>query len=155
MMRTKSSVGWFLWLAPIVIMAAFFALSWLQQSPAAAAYLGPLVAISVMAYTTFMTSRQQRRLDEVQIASQGFANGKGLVWGATAAIVLLMLPPVNSWLVDLVNTQTTGSPDIADRRAVGLAYVYGVSLVVALQAFAGLVAAAIWWRRMGGMRERS
>jgi Na+/H+-translocating membrane pyrophosphatase len=144
-----------LWLAPIVIVAAFFALWGLKQNnPAAASVLGPVVAISLMAYTTFITSRQQRRLDEVQIASQGFANGNGLVYGASATVLLLMLPPVSNWLVDLVNTQSTGSPEMSDRRAVGLAYVYGVSLVVAMQALVGLVAAGIWWRRMGGMKER-
>jgi len=144
------------WLAPIVIVAGFFAIWWLKQrNPAVASILGPVVGISLMVYTTFMTSRQQRRLDEVQIASQGFANANGLVYGAVITVLLLMLPPVRNWLVDLVNVQSTGSPDITDRRAVGLAYVYGVSLVVGMQALLGLVAAAVWWRRMGGMRERS
>jgi hypothetical protein len=157
-MRTKvlENISRFaLWLSPVVIVAAFFALPWLKRrNPEAASILGPVVAISLMAYTTFITSRQQRRLDEVQIASQGFANANGLVYGAVATVLLLMLAPVRDWLVDLVNTQSTGSPDVSDRRAVGLAYVYGVSLVVAMQALIGLVAAAIWWRRMGGIGER-
>jgi hypothetical protein len=70
-------------------------------------------------------------------------------------VLLLMVPPVANWLVDLVNMQSTGSPDMSDRRAVGLAFVYGVCLVVAMQTLFGLVAAAVWWRRMGGMRERT
>ena len=144
------------WLTPIAIVAGLFAVLWLKQrNPEVASVLGPAVAISFMAYTTFVVSRQQRRLDEVQIASQGFANANGLIYGATVTVLLLMLPPVRNWLVDLVNVQSTGSPEMSDRRAVGLAYVYGVSLVVAMQALIGLVAAAIWWRRMGGMRERS
>ena len=144
------------WLSPIVIVAAFFAIWWLKQrNPAAASVLGPVAAISVMAYTTFLVTRQQRRLDEVQIASQGFANGHGLVYGASVTVLLLMVPPVANWLVDLVNMQSTGSPDMSDRRAVGLAFVYGVCLVVAMQTLFGLVAAAAWWRRMGGMRERT
>ena len=108
----------------------------------------------VGANMTFAVSRQQRRLDEVQLASQGFANANSLIYGAGVTVVLLMLPPVRNWLVDLVNVQSTGSPDISDRRAVQLAYTYGASLVVAIQTVIGLVAAGIWWRRMGGMRER-
>jgi cobalamin synthase len=144
-----------LWLTPIVIVAAFIALWWVkQQSPAAASVLAPVVGISLMVYVTLMSSRQQRRLDEVQIASQGFANTHGFVGGATVTVLLLMLPPVTNWLIDLVNTQSTGSPDTLDRVTVRLAFIYGVCLVVAMQTLCGLVAAAIWWRRMGGVGER-
>jgi len=144
-----------LWISPIVLVGGFFALwSLKQQNPAAASVLGPVLGISLMAYMTFAVSRQQRRLDEVQLASQGFANANSLIYGAGVTVVLLMLPPVRNWLVDLVNVQSTGSPDISDRRAVQLAYTYGASLVVAIQTVIGLVAAGIWWRRMGGMRER-
>jgi hypothetical protein len=137
-------------------VAAFVALWRLkQQNPAAASVLGPVVAISLMAYVTFITNRQQRRLDEVQLASQGFANTRGWVGGAFATVLLLMLPPVTNWLIDLVNLQSTGSPDMSDRRAVALAFTYGVCLVVAMQTLGVFVAALIWWRRMGGMRERS
>jgi hypothetical protein len=69
-------------------------------------------------------------------------------------VLLLMLPSVTNWLVDLVNMQSTGSPDVPDRRAVRLAFIHGASLVVVTQTLAGLVAAAIWWRRMGGTGER-
>ena len=145
-----------LWLSLIVIVAALFALWWLkQQNPALARVLGPVVAISVMAYATFITYRQQRRLDEVQIASQGFANTRGWVGGAFATVLLLMLPPVTNWLVDLVNIQSTGSPDMTDRGAVRLGFIYGACLVVVIQTLGVFVAASIWWRRMGGMRERS
>jgi hypothetical protein len=113
------------------------------------------MTIAVMVYTTFLVSRQQRRLDEVQLASQGFANANALIYGAVVTLLLLMLPPVRSWLVDLVNVQSTGSPDLSDRHAVQLAYMYGAFLVVGVQALIGVVAAAIWWRRMGGMRARS
>jgi hypothetical protein len=70
-------------------------------------------------------------------------------------VLLLMLPPVTSWLVDLVNTSSTGSPDLSDRRAVGSALIYGVCVVVLIQTLGVFIAAAIWWRRMGGMGERS
>ena len=143
-------------LSPVVIMAAcVFGVVWLkQQNAEVARIVGPVVAIFVMGYTLFITYRQQRRLDEVQIASQGFANTRGWVGGAFATVLLLMLPPVTNWLIDLVNLQSTGSPDIPDRRAVRLAFIYGVCLVVAMQSLGVFVAAAIWWRRMGGMGER-
>ena len=145
-----------LWLTPIVIAAAFIALWWVkQQNPAVARVLGPAVAILLMGYVLFITSRQQRRLDEVQIASQGFANTHGFVGGAFATVLLLLLPPVTNWLVYLVNIQSTGSPDMSDRRAVRLAFIYGVCLVVVMQTLGIFVAAAVWWRRMGGIRERS
>jgi hypothetical protein len=145
-----------LWLAPIVIVAASFALWWLKhQNPATASVLAPVVTIFVMGYATFITSRQQRRLDEVQIASQGFANSRGWVWGVMATVLLLMLPPVTNWLVDLANMLSTGSPDMSDRGAVRAAFVFGVCLVVMMQSLGVFVAAAIWWRRMGGMRRRS
>src|SRR5262245_39027967 len=127
MTKTKvpEKIGWLVLVVTLlVILASFFAVLWLKQrNPEVASVLGPVVAISVMAYTTFVVSRQQRRLDEVQIASQGFANANGLVYGATITVLLLMLPPVRNWLVDLVNVQSTGSPDIADRRGGGLASV--------------------------------
>jgi hypothetical protein len=66
-----------------------------------------------------------------------------------------MIPGVTDWLVDLVNLQSTGSPTVTDRRAVQLAFAYGAALVVTLQGLGSLVAAAIWWRRVGGLRERS
>jgi hypothetical protein len=145
-----------MWLSPIVIVAAFITLWWLKdQNRAAASVLGPAVAIFLMGYVTFMTSRQQRRLDEVQLASQGFANSHGWVAGTIVTVLLLMLPPVTSWLVDLVNTSSTGSPDLSDRRAVGSALIYGVCVVVLIQTLGVFIAAAIWWRRMGGMGERS
>jgi hypothetical protein len=145
-----------LWLSPILIVAGFFWLRLLkQEDPAAASVLGPVLTILLMGYVTVLTSRQQRRLDELQIASQGFANSHGWVAGAMITVLLLTLPPVTNWLVDLVNMQSTGSPDLSDRRAVGLAVMWGVCLVVAMQTLCVFVAAAVWWRRMGGMRERT
>jgi hypothetical protein len=145
------------WLSLIVIVAAcVFTLWWLkQQNPAVARVFGPAVAILVMGYALFITYRRQRRLDEVQIASQGFAHTHGSVGATFATVLLLMLPPVTNWLIDLVNVQSTGSPELSDRGAVRLGFIYGVCLVVVMQTLGSLVAAVIWWRRMGGMGERS
>jgi hypothetical protein len=145
-----------LWLSPIVIATGFIALWWLKQQGAASASLvARVLAICLIVYVTFFSYRQQRRLDEVQIASQGFASSHGWAKGTLLAVLLLMIPGVTDWLVDLVNLQSTGSPTMTDRRAVQLAFAYGAALVVTLQGLGSLVAAAIWWRRVGGLRERS
>jgi hypothetical protein len=145
-----------LWFSPIVIAIGFIALWWLKQEGAAsAAVAARVLAISLIVYVTFFSYRQQRRLDEVQIASQGFASLHGWAKGTLVAVLLLMIPGVTDWLVDLVNIQSTGSPTLTDRRAVQLAFGYGAALVVTLQGLGWLVAHAIWWRRVGRMRERS
>ena len=89
-----------LWFLPFAIAVAgcVVAMPWVKQhNPVLATILGTVGAIFVMGYSLFMASmvlRWQRRLDEVQIASQGFANSYGWVWGGVAAGLLLMVPPV-------------------------------------------------------------
>lgn len=147
-----------LWLSPVVIVVVglFAAIPWLkQQNDTFVLTLTAAVSIFVMGYALFVSHRLQRHLDEVQIASQGFASSRGWVWGAMATILLLMLPPVTNWLIDLANMLSTGSPDTSDRGAVQLALFFGLILVVLIQLVAVLFASAIWQRRMGGMRERS
>ena len=154
-MQKETVVGIKLLVQLVIVVAFVFALLWLkQQNAAVAGVLGPVGAILLMGYSLFFTYRQQRRLDEVQIASQGFAHTHGWLIATFATVLLLMVPPVMSWLIDLVNMQSTGSPDMPDRGAVRLAFLYGASLMVVMQTLGVLVAAAIWWRRMGGMGER-
>ena len=147
-----------LWFSPVVIVVVgfFAAIPWLkQQNDTFVLTLTAAVSIFVMGYALFISHRLQRHLDEVQIASQGFASSRGWVWGAMATILLLMLPPVTNWLIDLANTLSTGSPDMPDRGAVQLALYFGLILVVLIQLAAVILASAIWQRRMGGMGERS
>jgi hypothetical protein len=140
----------------VIVAACVFALLWLKQQDAAVARaLAPAVAILLMGYALFITYRQQRRLDEVQIASQGFAHTHGWLGATFATVLLLMLPPVTNWLIDLVNLSSNGAPDVFDRGAVRRAFIYGACLMVVMQTLGSLVAAAIWWRRMGGIRERT
>jgi len=154
-MQKETVVGIKLLVQLVIVVAFVVALWWLkQQNAAVAGVLGPVGAILLMGYGLFFTYRQQRHLDEVQIASQGFAHTHGWLGATFATVLLLMLPPVMSWLIDLVNMQSTGSPDTSDRGAVRLAFLYGASLMVVMQVLGALAAAAIWWRRMGGMGER-
>jgi len=153
--QTPGKIGrYVLWFSPLVIVPTLFLLL-KQRNPAVTSILGPAAAIFVMAYSIFIARAMQRRLDEVQVAGQGVAIHHGWVWGMMVTVLLLMLPPVTNWLIDLANMQSTGSPDISDRRAVRLALIYGFCLVALVQTMGIFVASTIWWSRMGRMRERS
>lgn len=147
-----------LWLSPVVVVVVAFlaVIPWLkQQNDTLVLALTAAVSIFVMGYALFISHRLQRRLDEVQIASQGFASSRGWVWGAMATSLLLLLPPVTNPLIDLANILSTGSPDMSDRGAVQLALYFGLILVVLIQLGAVIVAFGIWHRRMGETREPS
>jgi hypothetical protein len=147
-------------IAPIVIaLVSFFAvLHWLKPRNATfVLVLSAVFAIFVMGYSNFIARRVQRTLDEVQIASQGFASFRAYVWGAGTTVLLLMLPPVTNCLIDLADVMTSGVPDMATRHraAVLLGLNFGLMLVVLMQFLFMIVASAIWQRRMGGMPEQS
>ena len=160
-MSSTTSLGkigrFVLWLSPVVIVVVSFfaAIHWLKpQKGALLLALSAIASIFVMGYASFIAHRVQRRLDEVQIASQGFASSRGWVWGAMATTLLLLLPPVSNFLIDLANTLSTGSPDTTNRTAVQVALYFGFMLLVLTQLVCIIVASAIWQRRMGGMREQ-
>ena len=146
-----------LWLSPLVIVVVgfFAAIHWLKpQKGTFLLVLSVVVSVFVMGYASFIAHRVQRQLDEVQIASQGFASSRGWVWGAMATTLLLLLPPVANGLIDLANTLSTGSPDMTNRTSVQVALYFGFMLLVLAQLVCIVVASAIWQRRMGGMREQ-
>ncbi|HEY9541787.1 MAG TPA: hypothetical protein VIR05_09140 [Luteimonas sp.] len=145
-----------LWFSPVVIVVIGFlaAIPWLkQQNDTFVLALTAVASIFVMGYALFISHRLQRHLDEVQIASAGFASSRGWVWGGMATVLLLAMPPVTNGLIDLANKLSTGSPDMSDHGAVRLALFFGLILVVLMQLLAVILASAIWQRRMG--RERS
>src|SRR5215475_9103067 len=85
------------WLSPVVIVVAglLIAMPWVkQESPAVAKVVGEVGVILVACYGIFIVLRLQRRMDEVHLASQGFANSYGWLWGGVATTLLLMMPPV-------------------------------------------------------------
>jgi hypothetical protein len=106
------------------------------------------VAILVMGYSFFLSARVTRRLDEVEIAGQRFAQAQGWTIGIFAAGLTMVFPPAMNGLVDLANFIGAGSPD----KAVRLGIVMGFMLVVILQTL-GMVAASIWWGRRIGRQE--
>jgi hypothetical protein len=147
-----------LWFLPAVVVVAGLAvaLPWLkQQSPALARSVGVLGVIFVMGYSLFVTQRQQRRLDEVQLAMQGYANSRGWIWGGMATVLLLLVPPVMDGLVDLVAVFGTGSANTTNPLVIRLAFFFGVALLMVVQALAVSIAALLWWRRIGGPGEPS
>jgi hypothetical protein len=138
---------------PLLFVGAgfFAAIPWLRhQDDAFVLAFTAAVAVFLMGYALFLSNRIQRQghYDEVQIAGGGFAAARGWVWGAMAAVALLLVPPVANGLIDLANTLGTGSPDASDRDAVRLALYFGSMFVVALQLIAIIVASVIWQRRM-------
>jgi hypothetical protein len=151
-----------LWLSPVVfvVITLLIALPWVrQQNPALARLVGEVGVIFVACYGIFIVLRQQRRMDEVHLASQGFANSYGWLWGGVATTLLLMVPPVMNRLVDLVNAMAKarggGSPDMSNHLAVQLAFFYGISLVMVIQGLGVCVASVVWWRRMGGFGAKA
>jgi len=157
---TKRVAGKFgrraLWISPIVIVMGGFiaAFHWLKpQNASFVMVLSAVVAIFVMGYCSFLARRVQRRLDEVQIAHQEFANSRGWVWGLYATSLLLLLPPVTNLLIDLASMLSTGSPDRSNRTSVQVALFLGLGLVALIQTVCIIVAAVIWERRMGAPEQ--
>jgi cobalamin synthase len=147
-------------ISPVVIAVVSFVavLYWLRpHNSTFVLVLTAVVAIFVMGYTSFLARRMQRRMDEVQIASQGFASFRGYVWGAGITVLLLMLPPVTNRLIDLADVMTARAPDVTSRHraAMLLGLNFGFLLLVLVQMVCIIVASAIWQRRMGGMQEQS
>ena len=148
-----------LWLLPIVLVVAAVALAmpWAKRvGPLVATALGEAGVMLVAGYCVAAVLKRQRRMDEVHLAAQGFANSYGWIWGGLAASLLLMLPPIMNWMVHLVHAMVrvrgTGPSGTPDGLAVQLAFFYGVALVMVVQALGVCVASIVWWRRMGGFR---
>jgi hypothetical protein len=136
----------------IIVMVGYLGwLYWLRPKNSALVMgLGTTAAILVMGYSAFLARRAQRRMDEVQIASQGFASFRGWMWGLGITIVLLMLTPFSNRLIDLADFMTAGAPDAATRHraAVMLGLYMGYMLLTLMQTICHIVAAIIWDRRM-------
>jgi hypothetical protein len=147
-------------ISPIVIaIASFFSvLYWLRpHNTTFILVLTAAVSIFVMGYASFLARRVHGRMDEVQIASQGFASFRGYTWGAGFAVCLLMLPPVTNRLIDLADVMTARAPDVTirHRAAVLLGLNFGFMLLVLVQMVCMIVASVIWQHRMGGTPEES
>jgi hypothetical protein len=163
-----------LWVSPVAIaLAGFVAVApWLNRhSPAAAQVLTIAFGIFVLGYALYLGNRATRRMDEVQRAATAFAHSNGWVWGGFATLLLLMLPPVMNWLIDMVNAlampRMSGSPGVTNphveatvaffsrRTAITMAFIFGATLVMVIQTLAIFVFSIIWQRRMRATPEPS
>lgn len=147
-----------LWLSPVVLVVVTFfaAIPWLkEQDDTLVLTLTGVLAASVIGYGMFLSQRIQGHMDEVQIASQGYASSRAAGWGAGAAGLVLLLPPVTNRLIDLATTLSSSASSAPDRGAVHVALALGVVLCVLLQVMANIVASMIWQRRMGQTQEPS
>jgi hypothetical protein len=142
-----------LWWSPIPIaMAVFFAfLPWLDEMDEVATwFIGGAFAVFVIAWGKFLAVRTESGLDEVQLAGQRFAHAKGVAGGTVVTVLLLLIAPLMDWFADGLISVTTDPGEPVDRHTVYMAIVFGIVLLVLMQALGTVVAGAIWKRRLGG-----
>jgi hypothetical protein len=142
-----------LWYAPpIVVMAAFFAsLPWLADiDETLTLSITAAAAMFVVSWARFVVARVERALDEVELAGLRYAQANGAAAGTFVTVLLLLPTPVVGWLTDRLILLTTGLGETLGRDTVYLGMVFGMVLLVLLQAVGTVVANAIWNRRIGG-----
>lgn len=146
MRKTSHSLLWFA--PPIVVMAAFFAsLPWLADiDETVTLSITAAASIFVVVWGRFVATRMERDLDEVQLAGQRFAQAKGAAGGTVVTLLLLLPTPVVDWVTDKLILMTTG----LERDTVYVGMVFGMVLLIVMQALGTVVANAIWNRRIGG-----
>jgi len=140
----------------VAIPAFLAAQPWLrQQAPVVFQAVVVAFVIVMLGYAAWVARWYQRHLDEVELASQRVAVQQGWNGGTIAAVLLLMLPPVMNGLVDLAISSGGTSAGVPTRGAVQLAFFWGLMLAVVVQTAGIFIAGLLWWRRMGGLPERS
>ena len=149
MRKTSHSPFWFA--PPIVVMAAFFAsLPWLAElDDNVTLSIASAASVFVVVWGRFVATRMERDLDEVQLAGQRFAQAKGAAGGTFVTVLLLLPTPVADWVTDNLILMTTGSGATPERDTVYVGMVFGMVLLIVMQALGTVVANAIWNRRIG------
>ena len=150
MRETSDSLLWFA--SPIVVMAAFFAsLPWLADiDETVTLSITAAASVFVVVWSRVVATRMERTLDEVQLAGQRFAQAKGAAGGTFVMILLLLPTPLVDWITDNLILMTTGSGETPERDTVHVGIVFGMVLLILMQALGTVVANAIWNRRMSG-----
>ena len=150
MRKTSHSLLWFA--PPIVVMAAFFAsLPWLADlDETVTLSITAAASVFVVVWGRFVATRMERALDEVQLAGQRFAQAKGAAGGTFVTLLLLLPTPLVDWVTDNLILMTTGSGETPERDTVYVGMVFGMVLLILMQALGTVVANAIWNRRIGG-----
>ncbi len=150
MRKTSQSLLWFA--PPIVVVAAFFAsLPWLADlDETVSLSIAAAASMFVMVWGYVVATRMERALDEVQLAGQRFAQAKGAAGGTFITLLLLLPTPVVAWVTDKLILMTTGSGETPERDTVYVGMMFGMVLLLVMQALGTVVANAIWNRRIGG-----
>jgi len=148
--KSRHSLLWFA--PPIVVMAAFFAsLPWLADlDETVTLSITAAASAFVLAWGRFVATRMERDLDEVELAGQRFAQARGAAAGIFLTVLLLLPTPVMDWVTDNLILMTTGSRGTPERDTVYVGMVFGLVLLLVMQALGTVVANAIWNRRIGG-----
>lgn len=138
------------WLFPVVIVLVvggfFAAMPWLKSLDKAAALLiTAAVAVLVMGYSLYVSTRWQRSLDEVQKASAGFATQWGMAGGSIAFALLPLFPPFQSLMVSLVTRFAAAPGTTVETSVVVFSMTLGFMGVVLLQTIGTLIMSVIWW----------
>ena len=149
MRKTTHSLLWFA--PPIVVMAAFFAsLPWLAElDKTVTLSITAAAAVFVVVWGQFVATRMERALDEVQLAGQRFAQAKGAAGGTLVTLLVLLPTPAVDWVTDHLIFMTTGSGETPERDTVYVGMMFGMVLLILMQAVGTVVANAIWNRRIG------
>lgn len=150
MRKTSQSLLWF---APIlVVFVGFFAsFPWLADiDETVALAITAAASIFVVVWGRFVAARMERDLDEVELAGQRFAHARGAAGGTLVTVLLLLPTPLVLWVADKIVLMTTGLGEAIERNTVYAGMVFGMVLLLVMQALGTVVANAIWNRRLGG-----
>lgn len=139
-----------MWFAPIpIVMAGFFAsLPWLKAwDGGVVRSVTVALALFVMAWAIFVSTRVERGLDEVQQAGGRFGVRYGTTAGSFAFALLLMLPPFRDFATAFVIEFGHPGPGLTvGRSVVVFAMALGFMGVCVLQMIGVIVMSAIWWK---------
>ena len=134
--------------APIVLVPVVFLASgpWLKAAagPVVTLIAGGAAALFVVAYANYLAFLVQRRQDEVQQASTGFATQWGTAAGQAVFVALLVVPAFTDFATGLVR-DLVGSA-APERQLVVMAMTFAFCAVVLLQSIGTVVMRAVWWR---------
>ena len=150
MRETNRSLFWFA--PPIVVVTTFFAsLPWLAElDETVSLSITVAASVFVVVWGRFVATRMERALDEVQLAGQRFAQAKGAAGGTFVTLLLLLPTPLADWFMDNLIRMTTGPAETPERDTVYVGMVFGMVLLILMQALGTVVANVIWNRRIGG-----
>lgn len=130
----------------LVAIALFAAVPWLRSLPDPIALTITIGAsLAVIVWSLFISTLLNRRLDEVEQASQRDAWQHGTTAGTIAVALLLCLPPVNDNIAGWANAAALALKGSTDKAPM-LAFVAGFVTLALAQVIGAYIACNLWWR---------